>query len=198
MAKKTDLIHSLPVGETNVFSFLYKSFSTAIEFEQFLNLFNILNLLFKHLKQGKNATKIVFKWTSKRKTQIALFSFLRFIWLFPVQFHLWGKKHTHKKEDYMKFLFFFFFLFLVSIGVWHINRYFENLRFYNNLRIIFYKIHSDYILKHKENYSPRKSIAVFVSHLAHPPLLHPFLVSGALYLFLWKLSLLTFCYLFFS
>lgn len=53
MAKKTDLIHSPTLGETSVFQFLFESFSTATEYEQVLNLFNILNLLFKHLKQGK-------------------------------------------------------------------------------------------------------------------------------------------------
>lgn len=60
------------------------------------------------------------------------------------------KKKTKTKENYMKFSFF-----LVSTGVWHISRYFENLKFYNNFRIIFYKIHSDYILKHNKNYSPQ-------------------------------------------
>lgn len=78
-----------------------------------------------------------------------------------------------KKEDYMKFSFF-----LVSADVWHIGRYFENLKFYNSFRIIFYKIHSDYILKHNENYSPEihHCLCVPASIPALPPTPFWFLV----------------------
>lgn len=88
----------------------------------------------------------------------------------------------------------FCFVLSVSIGVWHITRYFENLKFYNSLRIIFYKIHSDYILKHNKNYPlpPKTSITVCVSQLASFP---PSPGFWCTILDLWKLSLVTFCYL---
>lgn len=88
----------------------------------------------------------------------------------------------------------FCFVLLVSIDVWHTSRYSENLKFYNSLRIIFYKIHSDYILKHNKKLSPppQTCITVCVSQLASSPPLPGFWCT---ILDLWKLSLVTFCYL---
>lgn len=90
----------------------------------------------------------------------------------------------------------FCFVLLVSIDVWHISRYSENLKFYNSLRIIFYKIHSDYILEHNKNYPPPPNIhhcvCVPAGIIPSPP---PSPGFWCTILDLWKLSLVTFCYL---
>lgn len=73
----------------------------------------------------------------------------------------------------------------VSTDVWHISRYFENLKFYNSFRIIFYKISCDYILKHNRNCSLKTHINCLVPRLAFFSFFFPVYY---IYLIFWKLS----------